>query len=298
MPAIVSHYLLAQRVIDDLRRLSPEIKPDREAFIWGASGPDLFFCHRLLPFHKERSLSRFGSRMHNEPAHRLLNYLVEYAEANNDDIIMSYALGFITHYAFDAAAHPFVLYYAGQMAFRRGDTHESICHNEIEAALDSLFYKRETGRLISTFRLQDAAPKGCEANKHIACAMCKYMREVYGLNVHFSEIMTAQKDWHDALALLNDPSNVRRKIVRLGERAVGLKPMLSLMFREDHPAEDADFANEKNGIWYAEKEGREHNESFYELANKAEALSVSLIMQVLSGKKIAPEQCEATFSGH
>lgn len=298
MPAIVSHYLLAHRVMETLYTLRPGLDPDRDAFIWGASGPDLFFCHRLLPLQRERSLSRFGSRMHNEPAHRLLNFLAEYARVNNDDVVMSYAMGFITHYAFDATAHPFVLYFAAQMAFRRKNTHESICHNEIEAALDSLFYKRETGRLISTLRLSDTAPMNREVNKHIACVLCKYMREAYGLNVRFSEIMTAQRDWHNALALLNDPSRLRRKIVRLGERAAGLKPMLSPMFREDYPPEEEDYANEGGRLWYAEGEGREHRESFYSLAQQAQALSVSLIMQVISGKKIAPEQCEATFSGH
>ena len=49
MPAIVSHYLLAERVMSDLSELMPDLDINRTAFIWGASGPDIFFCHRILP---------------------------------------------------------------------------------------------------------------------------------------------------------------------------------------------------------------------------------------------------------
>ena len=49
MPAIVSHYLLAEKVRTALKEQKPHLALNSIAFTWGASGPDIFFCHRLLP---------------------------------------------------------------------------------------------------------------------------------------------------------------------------------------------------------------------------------------------------------
>lgn len=298
MPAIISHYLLAERVRKALGELFPELDIRRSAFVWGASGPDVLFCHRVLPFQRDRSFSRFGSLMHNEPAHRLLNYLLAFARAAQDDIAMSYALGFITHYAFDSTAHPFVLYYSEQMAYREPEKHISVCHNEIEAALDSLFLRYEKGVRISRIHLEDAAPIDTETNVIIALALKSYMNKAYGLNAECRELVQAQKDWHNSLAVLNDRTGMRRILVGYGEKALGLRPMLSPMFREDHPRLMPDYANLNHKEWYSQKEKKEHTESFFELADQAEALSLRLTAQALSGRPFTKEQCSMTFSGH
>ena len=294
MPAIISHYLLAERV----RTAFPELPIHRSAFLWGASGPDVFFCHRVLPFQRERSLSRFGSRMHNEPAHRLLNALIEYANVTQDELAMSYALGFITHYAFDSTAHPYILYASEQLSYRQPEKHVSICHNEIEAALDSLFLRTEKGVKISRIRLQDAAPLDTETNIAVALSLKSYLNRAYHLKATCKELIRAQEDWHYSLALLNDKTHLKRILTRYAEKALGLKPMLSPMFREDHPRLMPDYANLLHRPWFAPKEQQERTESFFELADRAEELSVGLIAQVLSGKPLSAEQCSATFSGH
>lgn len=296
MPAIISHYLLAERVRTTLTELLPQRPLHRSAFIWGASGPDVLFCHRVLPFQTERSLSRFGSRMHNEPAHRLLNALVEYANATQDELAMSYALGFITHYAFDSVAHPYILYASEQIAYRQPEKHSSIAHNEIEAALDTLFLRTEKGVKISHIKLQDAAPLDLETNLAVALSLKSYLNRAYRLRATCTELLQAQKDWHYSLALLNDKTHLKRIFTQYAEKFLGLKPMLSPMFREDYPRLMSDYANLRHRPWYAQKQ--EHTESFFELADRAEELSVSLIAQVLSGKPLTEEQCAASFSGH
>ena len=48
MPAVLSHYLLGERVYN---KLSAEIDGlDRNTFLWGANGPDIFFAHRVMPW--------------------------------------------------------------------------------------------------------------------------------------------------------------------------------------------------------------------------------------------------------
>ena len=115
MPAAVSHYLLAERVYAALLEYQPQLDIDRTAFLWGACGPDIFFLHRAMPYQKGRSLKDYGTKTHNMNADKMINYFIGYARSHQSDAAMSYALGFITHYAFDSTVHPFVIYFSDVM---------------------------------------------------------------------------------------------------------------------------------------------------------------------------------------
>lgn len=298
MPAIVSHYLLAHTVLEELSASLPELNINRNAFYWGASGPDLFFCHRMLPHQRGRSLHSFGSEMHNKPADKMLNYLVSYARRRKDDIAMSYALGFITHYAYDSTAHPFILYSADVMSYLHPEKHASVWHNQIESALDSIMLYARRGQTISHFKLQSAAALDREVNLSIAGALQGYLLYAFGCGTYVSEIVQAQKDWHFSLAALNDCYGVKYQIVSHAEKLIGLSPMLSPVFRRNCPDLSYDPANLQHAPWYNAFSGTEHTFSFPELTEQAEQLSLTLISAVLSGKALTPEQCFASFSGH
>ncbi len=297
MPAVISHYLLAERVCSALIDIRPQLRINHTAFLWGASGPDILFCHSMLPFQKQRSLREYGTKMHNEPADVLLNYLVSYAELTRDDIAMSYALGFVTHYAFDSLAHPFVLYFSEQMAYRQKGKHESVCHNEIEANLDSLFLRMEQRGKISRFRLSDAAPLDKAVNETIARALQGYFLWHYKKRVVESDFIQVQKDWHMGLALLNDRTGIKYRFVKSCERALGISPIASTLFRRDYPDIQNDYANMKHKEWFSAVDGREHTESFFDIADRAEEFSIELIADILSGKKLTSHQCKNKFSG-
>ncbi len=297
MPAIVSHYLLAERVLTDLSELMPDVDIDRKAFIWGASGPDIFFCHRILPHQKQRSLRPMSTKMHNTPPELILNYLVSYARLKCDDIAMSYALGFITHYAFDSLAHPFILYSADVMSLRQPHKHSSLCHNEIESALDSLMLRAERRQCISEFRLQDAAPLDPVVNTVIASAMQGALLYLYNKGAYRSEIYTAQKDWRRSLAALNDRSGLKYRFISRAELLLGLPPLLSPIFRRNYPDISMDPANMKHSKWVDKATGTEHSESFFELADQAELLSIKLITRILCGSRLTHDDCRGSFSG-
>ena len=298
MPAIVSHYLLASKVFSGLSELRPELELVRDAFIWGASGPDIFFCHRLFPYQKGRSLRKYGTMLHNMPAETLINYLVSYARNKNNDIVMSYALGFVTHYAYDSIAHPYILYKSEVMEYKQPEKHRSVWHNQIESALDSILLIRERGIRISKFRLQSAAPINKRINEAIAAAMQGYMLFALGKGIYRSEIVKAQVDWHNSLAALNDSTGIKQSFISKAERLVGLPPMLSPMFRRDVPDISYDPANLSHRAWYDETGRAEHSESFFELTDLAEERSVELISKLLSGKKLTSDDCKASFSGY
>ena len=296
MPAIVSHYILAEKVMSVLSELRPGLNINRNAFIWGASGPDVLFCHRLLPLNSQRSLRDYGIRMHSEPAEKLLNYLVSYARYKKSDIAMSYALGFVTHYAFDSTAHPFILSRAKQMAEERMLKDESSCHNEIEANLDTLFLLREKGKSIRCFSLSSAAPIDKPVNEAVAEALQGFFLWKYGKRVFRSDLIRAQREWHNALAILNDRTGVKYRFIRRTERIIGISPIASPLIRRNIPPKAQDYANLSHKSWLSKNDGKYYSYSFFELAEQAEDLSIELISDILSGKKLTAEQCKKTFS--
>lgn len=298
MPAIVSHYLLAEKVRTALKEQKPHLALNPIAFTWGASGPDIFFCHRLLPHQRGRSLRAIASEMHNRPAHTLLNYLVSYARHQKSDLLMSYALGFVTHYAFDSIAHPFILYFAEVMSHQHPEKHISICHNEIEASLDTLYLLKERRQLIGTFPLQNAAPICPSVNQAIAEALQSYLLYAFDRRIYTSEIVQSQKDWHNSLARLYDRNGLKYHFIQGCERAIGLPPLLSPMFRRNVPDLASDPANLRHTSWYAARKQAEHNESFFDLVNQSVELSLRLIASLLSSRPLTPAQCSASFSGH
>lgn len=298
MPAIVSHYLLAERVYSTLSDLLPGLDINRNAFIWGASGPDIFFCHRLMPYHKGRSLHPYGLKLHNIPAAKMLNYLVAYSRLKRDDIAMSYALGFVTHYVFDSIAHPFILYSAEVEAYIHTEKSASTWHHELESVLDTLFLRKEQNRLISRFPLQSAAPIDPTVNNSIAGLMQGYFLYEFGKGFYKSEIIKAQQDWHFSLAALNDPSGIKYSIVKTSEKLIGISPILSPVFRRDFPSIEGDPANLKHIPWFHEQELTEHTESFFDLVDQSETRSVELISKILSKTTLTDIDCPHSFSGH
>ena len=298
MPAIVSHCLLAEKVLARLKKRFPDQPFHETAFYWGCSGPDLFFCHRMLPILPGRSLHSFGLKMHNMPADEMLNYLVRFAQRHNDEIAMSYALGFVTHYAYDSIAHPFILYFSDLQEYLRPEKSASAWHHQIESALDTILLYHQHHTSICRFRLQATAPIDLKVNYTIARMLQGYLLTVCGHGAYLSEIVQAQKDWHLSLVALNDRFGVKYQIVKYGEKLLGLPQLLSPVFRRNCPDLSYDPANLRHRTWYDPSSKSESSASFFDLTHRAEQLSLSMISTYLSGSYLTPEQCSASFSGH
>ena len=297
MPAVVSHYLLAERIYDVLLEYQPQLELDHTAFIWGASGPDIFFLHRVMPYQKGRSLKEYGSRIHSMSAEKIINYFIGFARNNQSDIAMSYTLGFSTHYAFDATAHPFIVYFSDVLEEQRLDMLNSICHNEIEANLDSLFLRYERKQKISSFKLQSTAPMKERVNRLIAEMWHGFLLEYFRQDIKTDELVQVQKDWHHSLVMLNDRRSLKKSIVKLGERLLKISPVLSPIIRTSYPDLSFDYANMSHSEWYSQIDGKKHKENFFELTDIAEEKALMLISSVLTERMLNPDQCREPFTG-
>ncbi len=98
MPDYFSHAILAERVFEGLSPRTRAAIDNKDLYLLGAEGGDLYFFYRAVP-----SKTNLGRRLHAENAADIFEKLI----CGN----FCYAAGFATHYAADASLHPAVYSY-------------------------------------------------------------------------------------------------------------------------------------------------------------------------------------------
>lgn len=126
MPTTYAHYYFGNQVIDilplDYQRI---IKENRDIYNFGVHGPDIFFYYHG---YKNNDVVSFAYQMHNIPGKIFFQRCKEeYKNHPEKDMMMSYILGFLTHYTFDSVAHSYV---------ERKREYSKISHNKVEAEYD------------------------------------------------------------------------------------------------------------------------------------------------------------------
>ena len=202
MPACLTHSCFAQ-VVKDQKGDAFAIDPC--AYAWGAQGPDFFFCHRFLPFQKGESLQAYGNRLHEELPSKVLGALRDFLRKHSGKVYRSYVEGFVFHYALDSTAHPYINWKARELVRRFPWETPDTLHGEIEAALDAIVLRYETGKLPSEVRLKDMFPKNevgyMQLDRQEAELLFRLISERYE---HGSIILTSNKYFSDWGELLSD----------------------------------------------------------------------------------------------
>lgn len=159
MPAAITHYLHAKRVLEAMQKRESSFQVVGDAFYWGAQGPDFLFCSRFLPWQKGEKLSAYGSRLHDLTPSLLFRAIKQYETAHSNEPLPSYILGFLCHYSADRICHPFISFGAQTLLKEDPSQSEEVFHNQIESALDTIMLRYETAQLPLEFPLKRAVPK-------------------------------------------------------------------------------------------------------------------------------------------
>lgn len=127
MPATYTHHLIAREAYAALPHSLQNKIHNLPLYFFGAQGPDFCFFYRSL----NPKAKNLGSYLHREggfPAFCVLKSL-----AARDPQILSYALGYVTHYAADSTFHPYVYATTGNSPLR---------HSRLENILDIRFKRQ------------------------------------------------------------------------------------------------------------------------------------------------------------
>lgn len=277
MPACITHYLFAQKVLEALPNWE---NIDRCAYDWGAQGPDFLFCHRYFSLSKEKSLKEYGNALHQAPPSVTLEAMRTFLKQHKEPVYRSYVWGFLCHYALDSTAHPYVNALAAELAEQRPAENTSTMHGEIESALDAIVLRSETGKLPSDFPLKRTFPKNEGVQRRIAKLYRDVLFAVFGKNVSEEELLRATYDANFVFSCVTDRTGLKKRLFEVLEKgrphyiASHIVPLVE--------REDIDYANVRNMPWKDNGE-MERSVSFFELYSQAQNLAQKLIGGFMEG---------------
>ncbi len=278
MPSVITHYLLAQRLLAYTKQAYKDHKIHQNALLWGAQGPDFLFAAQS---EKLRSLA---SLLHTAPSGQTLSFLSRFARESKNEIEQSYALGFFAHYALDSIAHPFVLSGAGQMAAQGSGLSADVAHNMIEVNLDVIMVRYEKSALANSIRLQTCAPKDPVVMQHMALLYCVLLHSVLQETVSAEQVLQSAQNYRRWLKKHTDRTGFKKDFLLRREKKRRLPPGASVMYRSITEDDTYDYANINGNEW--EENGQIRTSTFFDLFEQADHLATAMTDLFFSGGDI------------
>jgi hypothetical protein len=262
MPAAITHYYQALRVWERCG-LEPSPK-SRDAFLWGAQGPDFFYYHRILKPWKE-NLRGIGGRLHHERPSRLLSAIRDFQKDRGDEITKSYVMGFLCHYSLDSTAHPFVYWDVKSLYPVYPERGDGFLHNHVESVLDGIILRSVTGKLANDFDLRQTAPENQEVQIAIMRLYSFVLERLYGMHSLQKGILQAMSDCRRVCGLLNDRWMIKKPLAEFMEK-VTHRYLISSAIRGFSEQDEFDYANVLHSAWkWPEQSSTIRIESFFDL---------------------------------
>ena len=279
MPKCITHYMHAKKVLKKLPYALVD-GLDRDAYFWGAQGPDLFFTHRYLPFMRGKSISEYGERLHSEVKPSVLfralrNYLTENAD---NKIAKAYVLGFVNHYVLDSRTHPYIHMLSAKLLEERAYETLTTMHAEIESALDTILLRKEAGKLPTEVKLAKFFPKNKKVQTEISKMYTKVIAEVFQETVSWQEVYQATADMRLVYTLLTDRSTMKMQIFSALEK--GKTHKISTYILPVMENASIDYANFAQNEWIVDGEASEKD--FFMLFQEAVSPAVDMITSFMS----------------
>lgn len=282
MPAAITHFLQAERVMEELKKQNDSILLNRDAFLWGAQGPDFLYCHRYLPWQRGNSLKEYAEKLHREKPSEIFTAMYDYYNTTQHDrIVLSYIYGFVCHYCLDRIGHPFVHCGAQLLLQQQPEQSEEILHNQIESSLDVIMLRYEKSELPIDFNLKWTVPKNEVVQVKIADLYAFVLERLYHLQDAGAVLLQATDDCRLLFGLLNDRTTLKKSLIERMESKNG-KHDISCHIRGVSEGDEYDYANTLLADWHwPPTDSRQRNESFFDLYERSVTESVELIQNYL-----------------
>lgn len=170
MPKEVTHMLLAEKTLayfgscgDKGQDIANLLQSNKEAFLLGAASPDIFFYDIPLVWEKKGGLrgSKWGDALHGTEGQHTMACVYAMAEIlrkgelesqlghiltqRQKDMLLAFAMGYLTHVALDTLLHPPVYYFAGNYydSNRKLKKESETRHRVLESLLDLWLLEQE-----------------------------------------------------------------------------------------------------------------------------------------------------------
>lgn len=304
MPAYSSHYIFAKEIMGQLSKLSNR-DLNREAVFFGTQGPDIFFFHRVMPWMKGKSLRRIGSRLHRAKPSAIFDSMAEYVRQVKGDIVaLSYAYGFICHYAMDKNVHPFVYGWQKDTIQKKPVLKGFTVHNRIEFAIDAVLIHDKLGiEKPCKFRTEYTVSSDKQVIERIAHMLVFVVKKVISENITVQDSETALRDLKYMEKITHDGTGAKTALLKvcstvLVVKLIGYDP--TAMIRPKSVTKCRLLMNDEKREWRNPNKPEEvRSESFNELFDVAKKQCLELVqlfnIAVESGDKMEQKMDNISF---
>lgn len=131
MPSLITHYEFSKQ----------NFPKNRKTFYLGSQGPDPFFYYGYTtPWKKNiKEIRNYGSYLHSIDSYVVFSFLLDYVKKIEDkeeeEILLAFVKGLMSHYILDRTCHPYIYYKTG---FPLGGTIYTFYHSLFETYIDVL----------------------------------------------------------------------------------------------------------------------------------------------------------------
>lgn len=283
MADFVTHHLFGEESIRDLNPWAKKICGYYgKAFHWGLQGPDFLMMHHFATGGDE--ISSMGVTMHMDHVDRMFYTLcktlaaVDYSALSRS--MSAYFFGFICHYALDSVIHPYVFSMVEKNIENGVSDDDQMLHLKVETDIDTVLYKKRTGRSIRMFRGFDSYETLPIGNEHrllygtIEKLYIPVLKEVYACPITKKEIDESLDTtlWVEKMQY----NNVRMALLLVNSfsKDEKTKKRNTAVIKYEEPKWDA--LNQEHNPW-SDFQGHEHTDSVEDMFLQAEEKACGLI---------------------
>lgn len=288
MPAFSTHYIFAKEMMPWLKENS-DFKIDDSAVFFGTQGPDILFFHRLFPWMIGKSLRGVGSILHRVQPSKLFDSMRDYIAVSGDkEIALSYAYGFMLHYALDRSCHPYVYSLQEKICRKNKRVNPFTAHNIIEFSMDAyLLNKRLNISNIAKFKTADAITITPALSDEIGKLLSYVICDITDKKVTQKQAATALYDTKYIQKISSDPTGVKRVIVSIFDAVtapISHNLKFSAMMRPKDLEKAKKYGNIDRQIWKSPYSNETSDNSFEDLFELAMLDAKRMITDFQLGK--------------
>ena len=280
MPGFITHYICGQAI---LNTVSPDakntIQQHQQLYNIGTQGPDIFFYY--IPGLLKKRSRDIGTQMHKHHFGAFIGHMIDSLIASPESerpALMAYISGFLTHYALDASAHPYV--YSKTGVRQKGDTAKaikySVNHRKFETAIDVLMLDLMSSKQPSDYKLWELinveeAPAQIASDAMSAAIHASHQRYISPKEVYRAMVYMINITW-----VIQSRKGRRKRFMELIENLTIGEALLTSIVHMQEVTSGVDYMNIAHSPWgLPGTEAR--TESFVELYGNAVSNGAQMI---------------------
>lgn len=203
-----THYYCGKSVIKN----NPNLIKDDKLFYLGCQGPDIFFYKKYAVHTTPKNL---GELIHKDQTKEVFNQVLLYLKENYSEAVLSYIVGWISHYILDKNIHPYI------------DSKTNWSHKRLEANIDTYIIDKYLNKAI--FRMDSKnILKVTEAHDEVIRLYQSIGEKIFNHSLSKEDFIKSLNNFSTFHKIFNQKNKIKRWLISMVGKLMGKN--LSIFF--------------------------------------------------------------------